>query len=108
MIIAETPTFTRQVRELLDEESYRQFQLELVENPERGNVIPGSGGLRKIRWHGSGRGKRGGTRVVYYWATEREVILLLLAYPKNERDDLKYCQELWIGVDQAAILRSSS
>lgn len=88
MIIAETPTFTRQVRELLDEESYRQFQLELVENPERGNVIPGSGGLRKIRWHGSGRGKRGGTRVVYYWATEREVILLLLAYPKNERDDL--------------------
>lgn len=88
MIIAETATFTRQVRELLDEENYRQFQLELVENPERGSVIPGSGGLRKMRWHGSGRGKRGGTRVIYYWATEREIILLLLIYPKNERDDL--------------------
>lgn len=92
MIIAETPTFTRQVRELLDEESYRQLQLELVDNPERGSLIPGSGGLRKLRWHGSGRGKRGGVRVIYYWATERVTILLLLAYPKNEREDLTPAQ----------------
>jgi mRNA-degrading endonuclease RelE of RelBE toxin-antitoxin system len=92
VIIAETPTFTRQVRELLDEESYRQFQLELVDNPDRGRLIPGSGGLRKIRWHGSGRGKRGGVRVIYYWATEREIILLLLAYPKNDREDLTPAQ----------------
>ncbi len=64
------------------------FQLELVANPERGALIRGSGGLRKIRWQGSGRGKRGGVRVIYYWATEREVLLLLLAYPKNEQEDL--------------------
>ncbi|NIV31795.1 MAG: type II toxin-antitoxin system RelE/ParE family toxin, partial [Anaerolineae bacterium] len=68
--------------------SYRLFQLELVANPERGALIRGSGGLRKIRWQGSGRGKRGGVRVIYYWATEREVLLLLLAYPKNEQEDL--------------------
>ncbi len=88
MLILETPTFTRQVRSILDEESYRLFQLELVANPERGALIRGSGGLRKIRWQGSGRGKRGGVRVIYYWATEREVLLLLLAYPKNEQEDL--------------------
>jgi mRNA-degrading endonuclease RelE of RelBE toxin-antitoxin system len=92
VIIAETRTFTRQVQELLDEESFRQFQLELVDNPDRGRLIPGAGGLRKIRWHGSGRGKRGGVRVIYYWATEREIILLLLAYPKNEREDLTPAQ----------------
>lgn len=87
MVILETPTFTRQVRALLDEESYRAFQLELVANPERGALIRGSGGLRKIRWQGSGRGKRGGVRVIYYWAAEREIVLLLLAYPKNEQAD---------------------
>ena len=48
----------------------------------------GTGGLRKIRWQGSGRGKRGGVRVIYYWAASHDVVLMLLMYGKNERDDL--------------------
>jgi hypothetical protein len=53
-----------------------------------GKIIPGSGGIRKMRWAGSGRGKRGGLRVIYYWQVADDQIWTLLAYPKNERDDL--------------------
>lgn len=92
MVLAETPTFTRQVTQLLDEESYRLFQLELVANPKRGPVIPRSGGLRKARWGGSGRGKRGGVRVIYYWADSLDLILLLFIYPKGVQEDLTASQ----------------
>ena len=61
-------------------------------NPERGDLIRGSGGLRKIRWAGSGRGKRGGLRVIYYWHVPGSTILFLLAYPKNEKEDLTPAQ----------------
>jgi mRNA-degrading endonuclease RelE of RelBE toxin-antitoxin system len=88
MVFKETTVFTKQVKQLLDAESYRLLQLKLVVNPEAGALIPGTGGLRKIRWQGSGRGKRGGIRAIYYWATRDDVVLMLLAYPKNERDDL--------------------
>lgn len=64
------------------------FSYAWVAAPDAGAVIPGTGGLRKIRWQGSGRGKRGGVRVIYYWATADDVILMLVAYPKSERDDL--------------------
>lgn len=53
-----------------------------------GAVMVGSGGLRKVRWAAQGRGKRGGVRVIYYWAVEQERLLMLLIYPKSERDDL--------------------
>ena len=92
MIIVETPTFTRLIKDLLDEDSYRLLQIELAENPEKGVTIRGTGGVRKLRWSGSGRGKRGGTRVIYYWATEQDVILMLIAYAKNEKDDLTPAQ----------------
>jgi len=88
MVIRETTVFTKQVKQLLDAESYRLLQLRLVADPEAGALIPGTGGLRKIRWQGSGKGKRGGIRAIYYWAGQVEVILMLLAYPKNERGDL--------------------
>lgn len=88
MVFKETTIFTKQVKQLLDAESYRLLQLKLVADPEAGALIPGTGGLRKIRWQGSGRGKRGGIRAIYYWATKNDVLLMLLAYPKNERDDL--------------------
>jgi mRNA-degrading endonuclease RelE of RelBE toxin-antitoxin system len=88
MVFKETTVFTKQVKQLLDAESYRLLQLRLVADPEAGALIPGTGGLRKIRWQGSGRGKRGGIRAIYYWATKDDVVLMLLAYPKNERDDL--------------------
>jgi mRNA-degrading endonuclease RelE of RelBE toxin-antitoxin system len=60
----------------------------VVARPDVGNIIRGSGGLRKVRWAATGRGKRGGIRVIYYWAVDREIILMLLIYGKNEQDDL--------------------
>ena len=80
--------FTKQVDKLLDAESHRLLQLRLVQDPTAGALIQGTGGLRKIRWQGSGRGKRGGVRAIYYWATDDGQILMLLIYPKSEQDDL--------------------
>lgn len=88
MIIVETSIFTRQVMHLLEDEEYRLLQAILVNRPDAGAVIPGSGGLRKIRWGFGARGKRGGVRVIYYWAVQHERLVMLLLYPKNERDDL--------------------
>ncbi len=62
--------------------------MRLLANPEAGALIPRSGGLRKIRFELPGRGKRGGARVIYYWVTASSRIYLLLAYAKNEQDDL--------------------
>lgn len=88
----ETPTFTRLVGKLMDDGEYAELQLALVQRPGWGKVIPGSGGLRKLRWAGSGRGKRGGLRVIYYWQTADDQIWLLVAYPKSERGDLSHDQ----------------
>ena len=93
MVIRETSVFTRQVCELLDDESYRLLQLRLIADPAAGKLIPGTGGLRKVRWQAAGRGKRGGVRVIYYWASKPEVILMLLVYDKSERDDLSPQQQ---------------
>jgi len=60
----------------------------LVNRPDVGKIIPGSGGLRKLRWSAKGHGKRGGIRSIYYWFVSQDTILLLYAYPKSKRDDL--------------------
>ena len=88
MELIETSVFTRQVQATLTEEEYRALQLELIARPEAGSIIPGSGGLRKLRWRMSGRGKRGGVRVIYYLQTAAGKIFLLFMYPKNVRSDL--------------------
>lgn len=88
MIFVETPTFTRRVLELLDDESYGGLQAWLAQHPDSGDIIRGSGGLRKIRWAAKGHGKRGGVRVIYYWWLGRDRISMLFVYPKNEMDDL--------------------
>ncbi len=92
MKIIETQIFTQRVREILDDEEYRALQNALVLNPESGKIIPGSGGIRKMRWSGSGRGKRGGARVIYYWFKEQDNLLMLLIYAKKEKDDLTKVQ----------------
>jgi mRNA-degrading endonuclease RelE of RelBE toxin-antitoxin system len=76
------------VKELLDDEDYRRLQAALIANPELGDLIRGTGGLRKARWSAKGRGKRGGVRVIYYWITRRDHVLMLVVYPKSARDDL--------------------
>lgn len=78
MQIIETSVFTRQIPAVLDEESYRLLQVELVRNPDAGALIRGTGGLRKIRWARKGRGKRGSTRVIYYWHRPAHTLLKLL------------------------------
>lgn len=80
--------FTRAVTRLLSDESYRKFQTALLADSEVGDRIQGSGGLRKVRWGGEGRGKRGGVRVIYMWIEKRELLLMLLMYSKNEQGDL--------------------
>ncbi len=88
MELIETSTFTRQITALLSDEEYRQFQSRLAANPQLGALVKGGGGIRKIRVAVGSRGKRGGARVIYYWAVRRDVILLLYAYPKNVAADL--------------------
>ena len=88
MKIIETTIFTKRIRSLLKEEEYRNLQNELIFNPDKGKVIRGSGGLRKIRWGISGKGKSGGIRIIYYWIIRKETILMLLVYSKNEQDNL--------------------
>ena len=88
MIFVEFTSFARRRSEHLDDEAYRALQNALLDNPDAGVRIPGTGGLRKIRWAAEGRGKRGGVRVIYYPIHERNVILMLLLYPKNQQDDL--------------------
>ena len=87
MVFYETPIFTEQVVEFLDDDSYRELQSVLIREPESGNLIPRSRGLRKIRWRAAGRGKRGGIRVIYYLVT-RDQIYMLYAYAKSRQEDL--------------------
>lgn len=88
MYFVETTVFTRRIVQLLSDEEYRQLQLYLAERPDAGKVIPGSGGLRKLRWGIGQTGKRGGIRLIYYWVVHRDMILFLFAFRKNERSDL--------------------
>jgi mRNA-degrading endonuclease RelE of RelBE toxin-antitoxin system len=84
----ETPIFTRVVAGALGPEEYRALQAALVLRPEAGAVIAGTHGLRKLRWAPAGRGKRGGVRVIYYWAPAVQTVYLLYVYAKNEQGDL--------------------
>ena len=87
-VFFETPVFTRRVTELLSDDEYAELQKVLVADPNAGDLIPGSGGLRKIRWAIQGRGKRGGARIIYYHLISRDQFYILLIYGKNEQDDL--------------------
>lgn len=84
----ETPTFTRQVTELLSDEEYRQLQNRLLEDPECGDLIKGGGGIRKVRHAVQGRGKSAGVRAIYYWIKDRQQVYMLVVYPKSKKDDL--------------------
>ena len=84
----ETRLFTRLVREYLTDEEYRELQAVLMGNPQTGNIIPGSGGVRKLRWRAPGRGKRGGYRVIYYAKIAQGVIWMLTIYPKNVAENI--------------------
>ena len=93
MIFIETSFFTEDVLRLLDDESYASLQRHLAAHPEAGDLIQETGGLRKVRWLAGGRGKRGGVRVIYYFAYARQQIRMLLIYRKGRQDDLTPAQK---------------
>jgi len=88
----ETPVFTLRLRAALDDPSYRALQVALLLRPAQGKVIRGGAGLRKLRWASSGRGKRGGLRIIYYWAAREGTFYMLYVYAKNEQGDLTPAQ----------------
>ncbi|MES2818717.1 MAG: hypothetical protein V4812_07000 [Pseudomonadota bacterium] len=88
MIFIETPIFTADLKALLSDDEYGDFQEYLAINPQAGDVISGTGGLRKVRWAAKGKGKSAGVRVIYYHVTAAHQIRLLLIYRKGIKDDL--------------------
>jgi mRNA-degrading endonuclease RelE of RelBE toxin-antitoxin system len=88
MHFLETTVFARRAKALLSEEEYRSLQVALLLRPEQGNLIKGSGGLRKIRWGSRERGRRGGLRVIYHWDKAGERFFMLFIYRKSETGDL--------------------
>lgn len=86
--VAETPIFSRQADKLFSEAEKRELIDYLAENPEAGEEIPGTGGVRKVRVALEGRGKRGGARVIYYYLDEAMPLYALLVYAKNAQADM--------------------
>ncbi len=96
MLFIEASTFTRQLPRHLDDDGYTVLQAFLSVHPEAGDVIRGTGGIRKIRWAMPGRGKRGGSRIIYYWLAKQKHIYLLTVYAKGAKDDLTSAErEAW-------------
>ena len=88
MNFIETTLFLRIRDTYFSDVEFHRFQLHLMEKPDAGDIIRGTGGARKIRWRSKSHGKRGGVRVIYYWIIKDDQILLLTAYAKNEAADL--------------------
>ena len=93
MVIKETYYFTEIIQTLMPDELYAEFQCAIAERPDIGDIIPGTGGLRKVRWKLAGSGKRGGIRIIYYWITETDEIYMLFAYAKASSENLTKEQE---------------
>jgi hypothetical protein len=92
MWFVETPVFTRKITSAIADEHYQRLQVALMLRPEQGDVIRGSGGLRKIRWALPGSGKRGGLRIIYYWSSADRAFYMLYAYAKKDQGDLTATQ----------------
>lgn len=88
MLFIETDIFTEDVKKLLDDDEYHKLQMFLATQPDYGDLIPNTAGLRKIRWLAGGKGKRGGVRVIYFYRTREFEIRLLIIYRKGIKDDL--------------------
>ncbi len=88
MIFIESKLFEKLREKYLEDESYRELQNFLLEQPLSGDVIQGTGGLRKLRWSANGKGKKGGIRTIYLYITQKSHIHFLTLYAKNEVSDL--------------------
>ena len=88
MEFIETSLFTGLIYKYLSEDEYIGLQMHLLRYPDSGRIIPGPGGVRKLRWPIRGKGKRGGIRVIYYWKLKEDEIWLLTVYGKSERETI--------------------
>ena len=86
--VIETPIFSKLCLDYWTEDERGAFAAWIAANPESGDVIPGSGGCRKVRWSRAGSGKRGGVRVIHYNQLADGRIFLLLIYAKSAKDDV--------------------
>lgn len=88
MVFIETSAFTRHVADYLTDDEYLGLQLLLMQRPDAGQVIPGTGGVRKLRWAATGMGKRGGLRIIYFWRVSASEIWMLTIYSKSQRENI--------------------
>ena len=88
MEFIEATAFTKYVYDYLTEDEYLGLQSSLLQNPEAGKIVRGSGGVRKVRWAITGKGKSGGVRVIYYFKKQDDEIWLLTIYSKNEVESI--------------------
>jgi len=86
--VAETPLFVRQAETVWNESEREAFVNFIAANPEAGDMIPETGGVRKVRWARAGTGKRGGTRVIYFYHDAGRPLYLLMVYAKARRENL--------------------
>ena len=98
MEFIETSVFTKLITTMLSDNDYRLLQDDIAKNPQTGDLIPGGGGIRKLRFALPGKGKRGGARLIYYWQTSNNKIYMLLAYAKANKENLE--------LEQVSVLRS--
>ncbi len=88
MTVVETGEFLRHAKSLISDSERAELVAFIGANPEAGEIIPETGGVRKIRWALEGMGKRGGARVIYYYHSKRLPVFLLTAYAKNRKENL--------------------
>ncbi|HZE55068.1 MAG TPA: type II toxin-antitoxin system RelE/ParE family toxin [Bradyrhizobium sp.] len=103
--VAEMPLFSRQAGDVWDDAEREAFIEFIARNPEQGDLIPETGGVRKIRWVRPGSGKRGGARVIYFYHNGDRPLYLLLVYAKARQENLT-AEEKKVVRKLAAILKS--
>jgi hypothetical protein len=106
--VVETQTFQRQAEKIWDEEERMALIDHVARNPETGVVVPGTGGVRKMRWGRAGSGKRGGARVIYFYFHEEAPLYLLLAYAKARAEDMSGDEKRAIAAAAAALKKRHS
>lgn len=111
MEFIEASSFTRSVSNYFDDDEYRKLQTELMSKPELGDVMPGTGGFRKLRWVNPrrGKGRRGGLRIIYFYFAGEQQIWIMMLYGKNEASDLssKQKKELRSAIESELCARQS-
>ncbi len=102
LTVAETPFFVRQAEDVWDDAEREAFINFIARNPEAGDMIPETGGVRKIRWSRPGSGKRGGVRVIYFYHDAGRPLYLLMVYAKARQENLtpdeKRAVRKWVAV----------